>query len=367
MMPESKVQYDYYSPLTRSYLPPRLLFREKELNELESFYVTSFKLKSFPVLLLSGPKSSGKTALALKLIERLKSKLGLKGIMIDCDIEYSEYKVVSKVINLLGIAYNKIKGSSTEELFSFLVNYLIRDRVATLLVFDNIELLANSKKRFLLTALLKLNENFKEASGNIALLFIADDKELENLRHSVKEFQRVPVLRLRGYTKEQIYHIIRHRLSLLVFSPECTMSSIKRLAELSANCNDINLAFSLLSSLISRTKGTGRVKITKSMVDDAYSNTLHSYPLEYSFNLSDEEKFIFNMILSFKNNRLVHQIKSSSIWKAYREDCERKGRRSMSYTKFWNILIQLERKGLIKRNVKSFGRFGRSTLIFLSQ
>lgn len=361
MMLESEAQ-NYLLPLTRGYLPPYVPFREKELNELESFYLTGIKLESFPTLLLVGPKSSGKTMLALKLVEDLRIKLGLRGVVVDCSVEGSEYKIVSKIINILCITPRRIKGSSTEELLSFLVSYLVHDKLKTLLVLDNIEYLTANKNRFLLSALLKLNENFGEVSRNVALLFTANEKEFENLRRSIKEFQRVPVLKLNKYTKEQVYNIIKYRISLLPLRPKFTKSSLDRLVELSTNYEDISLALSLLSSLILETKRTKKEKITKDDVDNIYSKTILSLAQEPP-TLSDEEKLILNIISELRSKSL-NQLKSSLLWKTYREVCERKGKKLISYTKFWNMLVQLERKGLIKRSIKSFGRFGRSTLIF---
>ncbi|NHV06553.1 MAG: AAA family ATPase, partial [Thaumarchaeota archaeon] len=179
MMLEQKAR-DYLFPLTRGYLPPNLPFREKELGELESFYLTGIRLGSFPTFLLLGPKSSGKTALSLKLAESLRVKLGLRSIVIDCSTENSEFKIVSKVINVLGITSRRVKGSSTEELLSFLLRYFAYDKIKTLMVLDNVECLVVNKNKFLLSALLKLNENFREASRNLALLFTANEKEFEN-------------------------------------------------------------------------------------------------------------------------------------------------------------------------------------------
>lgn len=362
-MLESKVQ-EYLFPLARSYIPPHLPFREKELSELESFYLTGISLESFPIFLLVGPKNSGKTVLALKLIGDLKAKIGLRSIVVDCSVESSEFKVISKIINILGITLKRVKGSSTEELLSSLLRYFAYDRLKTLIVFENIEYLVANKNKFLLSALLKLNENFREASKNIALLFTADEKEFENLRQSIKEFQRVPVLRLNSYTKEQVYNIIKYRISLLSFHPKFSKSSLERLAELSTSCEDISLALSLISSLILETKRARKEKITKSDVDNIYSKIIVSHGQESS-TLSDEEKLIFYVILELKRNEPLNPIKSRFLWETYQKVCERKGKKLISYTKFWNLLVQLERKGLIKRSVKSFGRFGRSTLIFV--
>ncbi|MEM0161442.1 MAG: AAA family ATPase, partial [Thermoproteota archaeon] len=360
MIPELKTQ-DYLIPLSRSYIPPRLPFREKELSELEFFYLTGIKLESFPTLLLIGPKSSGKTTLVLKLIEDLRIKLGLRSVVVDCSIENSEYKVVSKIINILGITSRKIKGSSTEELLFFLVKYFNYDKLKTLIALDNIEYLIVDNK-FLLSALLKLDESFKEATKNVALLFTANEKIFENLRQSIKEFQRVPVLKLNKYTKEQVYNILKYRISLLTLHPKFTKRSLEHIAELSTNYEDINLAFSLLSSIILEANRIRKEKIIKSSVDEVFSKMIISYNQESSL-LSDEEKLIFNIISELKKDRSFSQIKSSLLWKAYREVCEKKRKKLISYTKFWNILVQMERKGIIKRSVKSFGRFGRSTLI----
>jgi Cdc6-like AAA superfamily ATPase len=364
MMLEQKAQ-DYLFPLTRGYLPPNLPFREKELGELESFYLIGIRLGSFPTFLLIGPKSSGKTALSLKLAESLRAKLGLRSIVIDCSTENSEFKIVSKVINVLGITSRRVKGSSTEELLSFLLRYFAYDKVKTLMVLDNVECLVVNKNKFLLSALLKLNENFREASRNLALLFTANEKDFENLRQSIREFQRVPVLRLNRYTREQAYSIIKYRISLLPLHPKFSKSSLERLAELSTNYEDISLALSLLSSLILEAKSAKKEKVVQSDVDEIYSKTIVSHSRE-SFTLSSEEELIFNVISELKRNEPLNPIKSSLLWESYKKVCKGKGKKLISYTKFWNILVQLERKGLIKRDVKSFGRFGRSTLIFVN-
>lgn len=362
---DQKVQ-DHLFPLTRGYIPPRIPFREKELSELESFYLTGLRLGSFPVLMLVGPKSSGKTTLALKLIENLRVKLGLRGIVVDCSVENSEYKVISKIINILGVTSLRIKGSSVEELLSFLANYFTYDKLKTLIVLDDIEYLTIvNKNKFLVSALLKLNETFREATENVALLFTANEKEFEDLRQSIKEFQRVPVLKLNKYTQEQVFSIIKYRISLLPLRPKFTKRSLERLTELSTNHEDMNLAFSILSSLILETEITKKGKITKSAVDDIYSKMILSHSQEFP-TLSDDEKLIFNIISELKREKSLDQIKSGLLWKAYQNFCEKKGKKLISYTKFWNTLVQMEKKGLIKRSVISFGRFGRSTLIFVS-
>ncbi|NHV06075.1 MAG: hypothetical protein HA495_01905, partial [Thaumarchaeota archaeon] len=125
------------------------------------------------------------------------------------------------------------------------------------------------------------------------------------------------------------------------------------------------LALSLLSSLILEAKSAKKEKVVQSDIDEIYSKTIVSHNRE-SFTLSSEEELIFNVISELKRNEPLNPIKSSLLWESYKKVCKEKGKKLISYTKFWNILVQLERKGLIKRDVKSFGRFGRSTLIFVN-
>lgn len=137
--------------LSLSYLPEKLLHREKEKAELTN------NLKNFINTFICGPCGSGKTTLVKHVVHSLNKKVIIA--YIDCSVYQTTYSVLKEIFPRSEFILYR----SNYELIKELLKYAKERRFAV--CFDNFEKL---KERDLIAKLMSLN---------LCVILISDEEE----------------------------------------------------------------------------------------------------------------------------------------------------------------------------------------------
>jgi len=355
----TKGLYFNLDPLTIDYIPNETLYRSNELDKIEKMFLSSFKMKLSPNLVIYGSRGSGKTLLAKKLLERLKTN-DIEGVFIDCSSCVSEYEILIKVVKSLNLVRRSIRGISLEELLSYILGYTLRKDYPTVFVFDNIDRAVDYKNSFILNSLFRIGENFEKLNGKIGILITVDEDSFEKLRENIKDFMRIPSIKLEKYTEDQLYGILKNRAEKSLYQHAYSEEVLRKISKISAKTGDAKLAIFLLFHSVLESERLNEREIREEILD-ALIKRSNFYLIEENSASKLEREVIEVLRKISKDNKC--SMKLRELWDFYKNETERQNKKPMSYTSFWKTILILEKKGILKREVKSLGRYGRSTII----
>jgi cell division control protein 6 len=191
--------------LSTSYLPEKLLHRDKEKIELTNNF------KNFINTSICGPCGSGKTTLVKYVIRNFNKKVSVA--YIDCSVYQTTYSVLKEILPRSEFILYR----SNYELIKELLRYTKEGRFAV--CFDNFEKL---KEKDLITRLMSLN---------LCVILISDEEEnLSLLSESVRS--NIPsIIKLQPYTTEQSFDILKDRAEKALAKWTYSEGVIKKIAE----------------------------------------------------------------------------------------------------------------------------------------
>ena len=298
------ISQDVLSP---SYLPEKLLYREKEKAELVK------NLKNLVNTFIFGPYGSGKTTLAKLAIRELDKKLSIA--YVDCSVYQTTYSVLKEIIPKSELILYRSNYELIKELARFAKGEFI-------VCFDNFEKL---KEKDLIARLMSLN---------LCVILISDEEEnLSLLNESVRS--NIPSrIRLRSYSVEQIFEILKSRAEKALARWSYSDALIKKIAEKSKG--NLALGVNALKAAALRAENEGR-KIKERDIE--MGNT-------FRLKLSYDEKILLNILKECKS------LPASRLYGFYVQNAKHaKGERS-----FRNYMENLCKKGFVRAVGEKRGR-----------
>jgi Cdc6-like AAA superfamily ATPase len=295
--------------LSSSYLPDRLLHRDKERTELAN------NLKNFINTFVHGPCGSGKTILVKHVIRDLNDKIITKHI--DCSVYQTTYSALKEIIPKSELIFSR----SNYELTKELIRYAKAKRF--IVCFDNFEKL---KEKDLIAKLMSLN---------LCVVLISGSKEnfsllSENLRTNIPSTISLPT-----YTAEQSFDILKDRAEKALAKWTYTDAIIKKISE---NING-NLAL-----------GINTLKLAALKAESENKKVLEEADIQIKEDcapaLSHDEKVILDVLKEWKS------LPASRLYDFYIQQSKHpKGERS-----FRNYMESLCSKNLVKAVGEKRGR-----------
>jgi len=212
-----------------NFIPPRLLFRKKEINTLSSILRDSISDKFCFNALYQGIQGIGKKVIAEKVIDDVSRcegiRLSIKKFSIDCRDKNLEELLISilaemnKVLNL-NISINSIINSDTSHLWSIFKLACKKQEGYLVLIFNNIEYLKPGVfKKFLLYG--------KES--NVTIISTINKVLRASTLELLSEFDIKK--KLRYFTYKELNSILQQRASL-TFSHEIDQEMINYITDL---------------------------------------------------------------------------------------------------------------------------------------
>lgn len=353
------------------YLPPRLLYRDKELTQLATFF------RHFPrnagkqnVLLVWGENGTGKTVTVKKFLYVLEyvarlEKLSFKVIYISIFRPNTSLHALVRHFLAQSNPFLPSRGYSLDELLEFVRREL--QNLKVLIVLDSIEFLAERVLDNFLTFLKSVTESA------ISVILISTQ------RHTL------PVIDgeifFRPYSPDEMISIIMQRCAAAL-TLDIKLDIIKRIVTFVVEhyFSNLSLALQLVYKLFKQAELTHARQVTLSHVE-SFLKELRATPF---FSIQSEKKIseterqllvIIQQLLAQKQKQRQNLSQSCPIVtlkEVYQEYVSRSSstvsrHEHLKYTRIWQLMKSLEKKGVIMTHVISphKNRGGRTTCIHL--
>jgi len=301
--------------LLPSYIPDKILHREKQLNEL------SLCLKNPINAFVHAPSGLGKTVMIKKVIEEFNESNKGKSLYVDCSL----YQTTNAIFHEILLTLNSIVSSKS--------NYELTKRLKT-----KIRNLDSS-----LTICLDHFEHLKELetvnrilSLGLNLIIIAETYESYRKLNQQIKANITSLIEIPSYTTDQVFDILMDRVEEALEKYTYSEDTIRKIAE--ASSGNVTLALNLLKSQALKGESEG-----KSSIDDVELNFENDCPND---KLSDDERTLVKILKEWKS------LPAGRLFDFYREQARYpKGERS-----FRNYMQNLCLKGLVKNVGDKRGR-----------
>ncbi len=261
--------------LSSDYLPTKLLFREKELEQLIN------NLRNNVNTLLVGPVGSGKTALIKLAIKAVQKEAETH--YVDCAIYDTQYSVLREILPKTKFMMYK----SVYELIKYLTNVLRESRHRMIVCFDNFHKL---KEPEIVKKVMSLGVNVALVGSVMRNDLVLTENVISNVPSLVK---------LRNYSKEEALTIIKDRAKRAIVSNAYSDDVLELIAD--RTHGNITRALGILRFACIEAQMLGKEKI------DSISDHLLHNPV----NLSGDEQVLLRIL---ENKKEIH---SSELYKDY--------------------------------------------------
>jgi len=290
-----------------SYIPDKVLLRDKELNEL------SMCLKNSVNAFVYGPSGSGKSVMIKKVIEGFSESSKEKAIYINCSL----YQTTNAIFHEILLSLNSVVSSKSNYELTKRLKAKIRNLESPLTIcFDHFDHL---KEIETLNRILSLDLNLIIISE----AYDSYRKLNQTIKASITSLVEIPT-----YTTDQVFEILMGRAEEALENYAYSEETIKRIAE--ASSGNVTLALNLLKSQALKAESEG-----KSSIDDVEFNFENDCPND---KLSDDENTIIKILKEWKD------LPGGRLFDFYKQQARYpKGERS-----FRNYMQNLCLKGFVK-------------------
>src|SRR5271157_977608 len=140
LLVESKVFADR-SVLSPHFTPKKLVFREKEISNIEKALAPALKGERGRNLFIYGRTGTGKTSCTNYVIEEVKGIPNTKAKIsyVNCRIYNSRYRVLNKIVSDHLPTYAK-RGYGTVDLYEKITNWIEEDNKILVAILDEIDI-----------------------------------------------------------------------------------------------------------------------------------------------------------------------------------------------------------------------------------
>jgi len=360
--------------LSLEYVPPKLPYREKELEMLNVFFSSFIKEEKCisPKVLITGSSGTGKTSLC-KLFgmnaekEAKKHNIKINFIYLNCKHHRTLFSILKEIIEQLKI-HSPTRGLSNEDLLDVIIDYIYDKNIRLILALDEIDYIIeeeNSETIYFLTRIGE--EKSRDTIVKISLICIFRNPEiLRKLDESSRSSLQSNFIHLEEYNKEQLYGIIKYRASEAFYENVISEETIRFIAEISSERRDAKYAIEILWRAGKFAESENSKIILPEHVRKA-SASIYPTNRDNIMYLKNHEKIVLLALAKILKEKEEAYATSSGLYEFYKIVCEEYNIEPKSYTRFWERLQKLEDLGFIRIKVLSEGRKGRKTFISLPE
>ena len=344
------------------YIPPKILFRESELNELRSLQEEPSNYRG---VFITGGDGHGKTSLAKFFARENAGKQ--QALYIDC------LKCRGKVTFILHEIIRCFKsdfpsrGYSLDELKHILTGILERRKTRFLLILDDLDfLLHNSGSEGWHTLQEVLKSTVFDSTLTLTIYILNDINHVKNLGFMEQIMIENMSLNLRGYSESEIREIIGFRANLAFKGDALERGFLDGVTEYTVSSGG-NLRYALELMLkageiaeLNNSRRVGLNHLSRARVE-VHPN-FNSYLLR---KLGRHEKLLLLSIAQSLSKSFRDEVRFSEVEKEYNRLCLNLGFRPRRHTSLWHYVKTLSLLGFIRCELSRSGYRGKTTLLSL--
>jgi cell division control protein 6 len=283
------------------FLPKILPFREREQREIAACINPLFQSRNGRNALVHGLPGIGKTAAARHVLRELEEKTDdVHVVYINCWQTNTSYKILLEACDQLNFKFTQNKSST--ELMKVIA--VIVNKKAAVFVFDEID---KAEEFDFLYSLLE--DLFKKS-----IILITNYKSwLLELDERIKSRLTPELIEFREYNEKETREILKQRLEYAFVPNVWDPAAFEQVVQRAAAAKDIRTGLYLLKQAALRAEDGASKRVTADHVQKALS-TMDEFTVKSSTDLSDEEKFIYEVIKKNSGKRI------GDLYNAYKKE-----------------------------------------------
>ena len=314
--------------LRESYIPERLFARENQIQEILRC-LSPLQNKHKPLnLWLYGPSGAGKTATAIYLLNHLKEKAGIKGILINCWQKDTFYEVLDEIISQLRIlgAEEHRTSMKLEKLCRHLGNQPF------IIALDEIDRMKPAESSTMLYNL--------DSLGNVGIICISNSQQpLFELEERVRSRLNPYVVFFPAYSCETLVEILTYRAQTALSTGIWSEDALRQVSERASG--DARLAIRTLQAAAELAENEKLDAICVDTLKRQWDSIREAKQDHILHILTDDHKILYQIV------KQKGQILSGDLWQEYLQHCEQIKRKPLASRTFSDYVNRLAQVGLI--------------------
>ncbi|MGC8496300.1 MAG: Cdc6/Cdc18 family protein [Candidatus Micrarchaeia archaeon] len=359
--------------LSPHYIPKKLIYREKEIENIERALAPSLKGERGRNLFIYGKTGTGKTSCTRYVIEEVKNIPNTKARIsyINCRIYNSRYRVLSKIVSDHLPTYAK-RGYGAVDLYEKLTSWIEEDSKILVVTLDEIDMVKDLDD--LIYTLTRINSDIK--AGGVTIVGISnkvsfkedlDPRSLSTLYENELVFSQ--------YYANELYAILKDRAAE-GFKPGVVDEEVLHYISATAakEGGDARMALKILSSAGEIAERNGSSKITMEYTEEAKKIAENDIVYDLIVTLPEHQKFVLYSIAMLTQSGGTYKkltdgvdtyLFSGEVYNRYRSIAESMHKEVKGERWYRKYLSELEMQGLIAAFESGKGIRGHTKLIKL--
>jgi cell division control protein 6 len=350
--------------LTDTWVPPKLLYREREIRQLFRLLLPLLNGNSPPHIVIFGLTGTGKTVVVNQVLHTLRDRrLELPLVYVNCKDSDTEYEALRSILNDLRrdtvkpVGYKLGVAALVSELRSFMADH---NNAPMTIVLDEIDHLVKESGDHILYSLTELNRRGQRRT--VSLIGISNNFSFaDDLEARVWSRLSPEHMEFHPYTQVQLSHILEDRAKLALASDALAEGIIGYCAALGAQEHgDARRALTLLRTAVGIAQTEGAAAVTEDHVKTAAARVERNALVECIPGLPVQASLVLWAIYAYYTKTRA-TLSSGDAYEAYKRVSSQLGLTAVTYRRMFDYVTQLELAGLISSRLVNRGEAGGRT------
>ncbi|MCW1291995.1 MAG: AAA family ATPase [Candidatus Rehaiarchaeum fermentans] len=354
--------------LLNDYIPNEIHFRNKEMTQLTTALSPILLGNNSVNVFIFGFSGTGKTLVTRKVVNDLleigkQNNDNISCIIMNCRLDNinTEYRLITNLAKIFGakLPDTGLSLAKVYDKFFDSLNMNNKKDLKLVLVLDEIDYLILKDPLFLYN-LSRIKEKYDKLY--LSLVGISNILNLKSRIEPkvISSLNPVEIV-FSSYSADEIKGILEERVKLAFNEGVVAEGVVSKIAAISAQEHgDVRRAINLLrlSGELAQRKGESHISLED--VDLAYRESEKNIIEETIHTLAPQSKLVLLAILNIIEKKKSDTIFSGEIYDEYIKLANKFGYRELTFRRVSDLIYELDYNSLIRIQLKSRGRYGRS-------